>query len=140
LSVILFPQDTIIFVELVSSALPIICELLRSRQVTDVIQAIEFFTSAFQFGMAGAIIGVQQMLVLMWSHVEVVRDAVAVAYRRLYLTTENTTPRYVYNLVHCTDRLLSVKLILSELNELCSAMRTHLHIEIHCHSKYYLNY
>lgn len=125
--------------ELVSSALPVICQLLRSRQVTDVIEAIEFFTSAFQFGMAGAIVGVQQMLVLMWSRDQVVRDAVAVAYKKLYLTTESTTPRYAYNLNLCTDRFLSVKLALSELNELCPAMRTHLHIEIHCHSKYYLN-
>jgi condensin complex subunit 1 len=100
-------------VELVSSALPVICKLLRSRQVTDVIEAIEFFTSAFQFGMAGAIVGVQQMLVLMWSRDQVVRDAVAVAYKKLYLATESATSRYVYNLNLCTDRFLSVKLTVS---------------------------
>jgi condensin complex subunit 1 len=79
----------------------VICQLLRSRQVTDIIEAVEFFTSAFQFGVTGAMVGVQQMLILMWSRDQVVRDAVAVAYKKLYLTTENTTPRYVYNLNFC---------------------------------------
>lgn len=92
------PQDTITFVQLVSSAIPVICELLHSRQTTDTVEAIDFFTSAFQFGMADAIIGVRQMLVLVWSRDQAVRDAVAVAYRKLYLSTEYTTPRYVYYL------------------------------------------
>jgi condensin complex subunit 1 len=83
-------------VELVSSAFPVICQLLHSRQVTDVVEAIDFFTSAFQFGMADAIIGVQQMLVLVWSRDQAVKDAVAVAYKKLYLFTENTTARYVH--------------------------------------------
>jgi condensin complex subunit 1 len=83
-------------VELVSSAVPVICQLLHSRQVTDIVEAIDFFTSAFQFGMADAIIGVQQMLVLVWSRDQAVKDAVAVAYRKLYLITESTTPRYVH--------------------------------------------
>jgi condensin complex subunit 1 len=119
-TVVSIPQDTIIFVELVSSALPVICQLLHSRQVTDIIEAIEFFTSAYQFGMAGAIVGVQQMLVLMWSRDQAVRDAVALSYKKLYLSTESTTPRYVYNLNLCTDRFVSVMLTPSELNELCS--------------------
>lgn len=82
--------------ELVSSAVPVICLLLHSRQITEVVEAVDFFTSAFQFGMADAIIGVQQMLVLVWSRDQAVKDAVAVAYKKLYLVTESTTPRYVH--------------------------------------------
>jgi condensin complex subunit 1 len=105
---IFFPlhQDTITFVQLVSSAVPMICQLLHSRQTTDVIEAIDFFTSAYQFGMAEALVGGQQMLVLVWSQDQAVRDAVAVAYKKLYLNTESTAPRYifVYHLNLCTAR------------------------------------
>lgn len=95
--VVVVPQDTITFVQLVSSAVPVICQLLHSRQTTDVIEAVDFFTSAYKFGLAEAIVGVQQMLVLIWSQDQAVRDAVAVAYKKLYLNTESTTPRYTYN-------------------------------------------
>lgn len=78
-----------------------ICQLLHSRQPTDIIEAVDFFTSAYQFGMADAIVGVQKMLILVWSRDQAVRDAVAVAYKKLYLNTECTSPRYMYNLNLC---------------------------------------
>ena len=86
-------QDTITFVELISGAIPVTCQLLNSRQSTDVIEAIDFFTSAFQFGMADAIIGVRQMLVLMWSKDQALKDAVAAAYKTLYLDVEGSNER-----------------------------------------------
>ncbi|XP_021926834.1 condensin complex subunit 1 isoform X2 [Zootermopsis nevadensis] len=92
-TVVQYLKDTITFVQLVSSAVPVICQLLHSRQTTDVIEAVDFFTSAYKFGLAEAIVGVQQMLVLIWSQDQAVRDAVAVAYKKLYLNTESTTPR-----------------------------------------------
>ena len=82
--------------ELISSAIPVICRLLNSRQSTDVIEAIDFFTSAFQFGMADAIIGVRQMLLLVWSKDQAIKDAVATAYRTLYLNVEGSNERYVF--------------------------------------------
>ncbi|PSN48611.1 hypothetical protein C0J52_18669 [Blattella germanica] len=81
------------FVELVSSAIPVICQLLNSSQPTDVKEAIDFFTSAFQFGMADAIIGVRHMLVLVWSKDQSIKDAVTTAYKTLYFNTESATPR-----------------------------------------------
>ncbi|XP_069703056.1 condensin complex subunit 1 [Periplaneta americana] len=92
-TVVQYLKDTINFVQLISDAVPVICQLLHSRQNSDIIEAVDFFTSAFQFGLADAITGVRQMLVLVWSRDQAIKDAVAAAYKKLYLTTQTNNPR-----------------------------------------------
>ena len=42
-------------------------QLLCSKQSTDILEAIEFFVSAFEFGVLNAMLGVRKMLALIWS-------------------------------------------------------------------------
>jgi hypothetical protein len=62
------------------------------------------------------------MLVLVWSQDKTVRDAVAVAYKKLYLNTESSTPRYMYNLNLCAARFVCIVVFSPEWNELCKVV------------------
>ena len=66
-------------------AIPTVCQLLGSKTVSDVNEAIEFIVVASEFGLQSAIVGVRRMLVLIWSRDLVVREAVVEAYKGLYL-------------------------------------------------------
>ncbi len=48
-------------------------------------EAVAFFVSAFEFGFLQAMVGVRQMLNLVWSNESTVKDAVVSAYKRLYI-------------------------------------------------------
>nr|CAD7396941.1 unnamed protein product [Timema poppensis] len=85
--------DSITFVKILSKALPLIAGMMHSAQVTDILEAVEFFKSAFLFGLSDASMGVRHMLALVWSQEQNIKDAVAGAYNTLYLTVENTNPR-----------------------------------------------
>ena len=60
-------------------------QLLGSKSVTDVAEAVEFFVVAAEIGLRNALLGVRKMLALIWSRDAAVRDAVVEAYKRLYL-------------------------------------------------------
>ncbi len=79
-----------------------VCQLLGSQNVTDVMEAIEFFVTSFEFGVGNAMMGIRRMLVLIWSKEGNIKDAVVAAYKRLYLNPQGNNPRYR---VHpCTRR------------------------------------
>ncbi|XP_014680351.1 PREDICTED: condensin complex subunit 1-like, partial [Priapulus caudatus] len=67
--------------------MPLVCQLLGSRSSTDVLEAIEFFATAAEFHVSGAVVGVRRALVLVWSKEQPIREALSAAYRRLYLET-----------------------------------------------------
>lgn len=84
---ITFPsmQDATAFAEHLQEAIPLLCQLLGSKSSTDVMEAVDFFVAAQQFGLSAAMQGVRKMLMLMWSKEESVRQAVVDAYHQLYL-------------------------------------------------------
>ena len=59
-----------------------VCQLLCSKQTSDILEAIEFFVTAFEFEVSGAINGVKRMLSLVWSSEADVKKAVVDAYKR----------------------------------------------------------
>ena len=59
--------------------------LLGSKQSTDILEAIDFFVSAFEFGVQNSMLGVRRMLSLIWSGEATIREAVVAAYKRLYI-------------------------------------------------------
>ena len=95
LTVFLLLQDSMSFVVQVQRAVPVIVQLLGSRNVTDVLEAIDFFVTGFEFGLSNAMVGIRKMLVLIWSKEAGVKEAVVNAYRRLYLTPQGGNPRWV---------------------------------------------
>lgn len=70
-----------------------IAQLLGSKTLTDVMEAIEFFVTGFEFGLSSTMIGIRRMLPLIWSKEGGIKDAVVGAYRRLYLNPEGGNAR-----------------------------------------------
>lgn len=68
-------------------AIPLVCDLLSSKNITDVQEAIEFFVCAHKFGVENAIIGIKKMIVLVLSKEKSIKDLVVSAYERIYLDT-----------------------------------------------------
>ena len=77
----------------IQTAVPVICELLGSKSTMDVLEAVDFFVTGVEFGVASAGVGVRKMLVLIWSRESSVKDSVVSAYRRLYLNPKATSPK-----------------------------------------------
>ncbi|QQP31484.1 Uncharacterized protein FKW44_025096 [Caligus rogercresseyi] len=78
-------KDSVSFGCLMNDSLPCMCQLLASKQVSDILEAIDFFVTAFEFGLLNAMMGVRRMLSLIWSQEAVVKDAVVKAYKRLFI-------------------------------------------------------
>ena len=78
-------RDSVNFASMMNEALPVVCMLLGSKQITDVQEAITFFVSAFEFGLLNAMMGVRKMLNLIFSRESTIQNAVVTAYKRLYI-------------------------------------------------------
>ena len=85
--------DCVKFSKIIQESLPVVCQLLGSKQNTDILEAIDFFVSAFEFGLVNAMLGVRKMLALIWSTEPSIRDAVVAAYKRLYVNMDAGNPR-----------------------------------------------
>ncbi|XP_021694016.1 condensin complex subunit 1 isoform X2 [Aedes aegypti] len=83
-----FLKDSIRFSEIVSDAVPKLQDMLMSKSQSDVFEAIDFFTSAYLFGIKGTECGMQQMLYLVWSSDADKRNSVATAYKRVLLEVD----------------------------------------------------
>ncbi|XP_006814852.2 condensin complex subunit 1-like [Saccoglossus kowalevskii] len=80
-------KDCVSFASQIQTAVPLICKLLSSKTPSDVMEAIDFFVTAFEFGVSNSLEGVRQMLALIWSKEPSVKEAIVAAYKRLYLNT-----------------------------------------------------
>ncbi|XP_047488430.1 condensin complex subunit 1-like isoform X2 [Penaeus chinensis] len=86
-------KDSVCFAKLFNKGLPVLCQLLSSKHVSDVLEAVQFFVTAFEFGLLNAMTGVRRMLALVWSKEQAVKDAVIGAYQRLYINIEAPNER-----------------------------------------------
>ncbi|CAH1774609.1 unnamed protein product [Owenia fusiformis] len=86
-------KDCMIFTGQVQQAIPVICQLLGSKNTTDILEAMEFFVTAFEFGVSNSMLGIRRMLALIWSKEQSVKDSLVVAYKRLYLSPVGGTAR-----------------------------------------------
>ena len=81
------------FAYLIQKAVPIICQLLGSKNISDVLESIDFFVTGFEFGVNNSMLGVRRMLALIWSKEDAIKDAVVAAYKRLYLSPQGGNQR-----------------------------------------------
>ncbi|GFO08346.1 hypothetical protein PoB_003485100 [Plakobranchus ocellatus] len=88
-------KNSLTFALQVQECIPVICQLLGSKNTTDILEAIAFFVTAVEFGVASATVGVRKMLVLVWSQEQAVKEAVAAAYRQLYLLPKDKNAKTV---------------------------------------------
>lgn len=70
---------------------PVVSQLLGSKNSTDVIESLQFLTSAFEFGLKGAVEAVRKSLALVWSPEQHVRDALVAMYKKLFLRYNHIT-------------------------------------------------
>lgn len=78
--------DGLQFIREIHRSVPIICELLGSKNASDVLEAIQFFVTATSFNVEKARDGLRKMLMLVWSKENNIREALLKAYVDLYLT------------------------------------------------------
>ncbi|XP_066213963.1 condensin complex subunit 1 [Saccopteryx leptura] len=86
-------QDAYSFSLKITEAIGIISKMMYENTTTVVQEVIEFFVTAFQFGVPQALFGVRRMLPLIWSKEPGVREAVLNAYRQLYLNPKGDSAR-----------------------------------------------
>jgi len=83
------------FVSQVDDVIPVICQLLGSKAMTDVQEAINFFVSGFEAGVTSCLVGIRRMLSLVRSKEATIKSAVVDAYRRIYLCPKGVNARCV---------------------------------------------
>lgn len=95
-----FYSEAVEFITNIQNAVPTLCQLLGSKNTTDVLEGIQFFITASRFNLENAIVGIRKMMMLIWSKETGVREAVINAYTQLYLGEENKDPaRVAKNLI-----------------------------------------
>ncbi|GFS87575.1 condensin complex subunit 1 [Nephila pilipes] len=81
-----YMKNTLNFAEVIHGIVEPVCALLHSSTQTDVLEAIEFFTSAAGSLVTGSDAGIRQILELIWSNEVPVKEAVLNAFKSLYLS------------------------------------------------------
>lgn len=64
---------------------PVMTQLLGSKNATDIIESLQFLTSAFEFGLKGTPEAVCKSLVLVWSPESQIHEALVIMYKKLFL-------------------------------------------------------
>ncbi|XP_022328669.2 condensin complex subunit 1-like isoform X1 [Crassostrea virginica] len=101
-------KDCFAFATQIQAAVPVICQLLGSKTNTDILEAIDFFVTGFEFGVTLTMIGIRRMLHLIWSRESSVKEAVVSAYKRLYLNPQGGNQRSkAFSIVKNLSALLS---------------------------------
>lgn len=77
-------QDAIGFTKLIHKAIPLTAEMLTSKNITDIQEAINFFVHCHEFSIDEALMGFKRMILLINVQEKSVKDAVTAAYRRIF--------------------------------------------------------
>lgn len=88
-SAVRFLEDSLKFSAVLVRAVPKLQELLMSKTESDVNEAIDFFTSAFLFGIKNTECGMRQLLFLVWSVAKDKRGPVRDAYKRILFDNDH---------------------------------------------------
>ncbi|CRK91778.1 CLUMA_CG005410, isoform A [Clunio marinus] len=84
-----FLENSLEFSRVIVNAVPKLQELLMSKVESDVTEAINFFTSAYQFGIKNTESGMCQLLYLVWTVSKDKRGPVRDAYKCVLFTTDH---------------------------------------------------
>lgn len=82
----LYCKSSIAFIESIHKAINTICNLLGSKMATDVLESANFLSCAHQFGIESAGIGIQKMLMLIWTKETQIKECIKQCYINLYMT------------------------------------------------------
>lgn len=88
-----FYEDAMSFIdEFELKALPLITQLLGSRSVSDVLEAIQFFEKAYRFHLQAAYSGIKKMLTLTWRADPSVHDQLLNTFASLFIQIDASDP------------------------------------------------
>ncbi|GFY54758.1 condensin complex subunit 1 [Trichonephila inaurata madagascariensis] len=102
-AVVDYLKNTLNFAEVIHGIIEPVSTLLHSSTQTDVLEAIDFFTSAAGSLVTGSDAGIRQVLELVWSNEVPVKEAVLNAFKSLYLTNvkdKRAVPDIAKNLIN----------------------------------------
>ncbi|KAL5282585.1 NCAPD2 family protein [Megaselia abdita] len=88
LNTVKFLQDSVNFAKIINIAVPQILEMLQSKTNSDVLEAVDFFTYGYMFGIRGTEEGMRRMLYLVWSTEKEKSEAVGNAYKKVLFSTD----------------------------------------------------
>jgi len=77
-------QDSITFTRQIHKAIPLTTEMLNSKNITDIQEAIDFFVNCHEFGIDEALIGFKRMILLINVQEKSVTDTISSAYRKIF--------------------------------------------------------
>ena len=81
-----FIRDLIKITEQIKISLPLVCSLLHSKNIQDVQEAVEFFVTAYEFGLKeDSAVGIRNMILLIFSSEPSKKASVIDAYKRLFI-------------------------------------------------------
>ena len=78
-------RDAVLFAEQIEHVITVACQLLGSKNISDIAEAVNFFVACEKFGVQGAAVGVRKMLALVWAKETAAKEALLAAYDELYL-------------------------------------------------------
>ena len=85
-AVVQYYTDALQFINALQDCVPIATQLLGSKVASDVLEALEFLSTAEQFSLSGASEGMRKAMVLVWSRDEIIRKALINTYVKIYFT------------------------------------------------------
>lgn len=91
--VINYLEDTIAFALLVSEAAKDIERPLFGQSSMEAVEAIEFFTTAYQFSAGDSRRVIKEMIPLIWSRTPGIKEAIIEAFKNLYVESSQTTSK-----------------------------------------------
>ncbi|XP_012566984.1 condensin complex subunit 1 isoform X1 [Hydra vulgaris] len=78
-------SDCVRYAKQMKMVVPVLCQLLGSKINCDVLEAIDFFIAAYEFGLSQSEEGIRRMATLIWSSDPAIKKCVIAAFERLYL-------------------------------------------------------
>lgn len=88
-AVVSYFTDALQFITAVQDCVPIATQLLGSKVMSDVLEALEFLCVAEQFGLRQASDGLRKAVVLVWSKDDNIKKALINTYVKIYFTFES---------------------------------------------------
>lgn len=81
---VVYLQDAIAFTRQIHKAIPLTAEMLTSKNITDIQEAIDFFVNCHEFGIDEALVGFKRMILLINVQEKSVKDAISAAYKKIF--------------------------------------------------------
>lgn len=92
IKVVTYHTQAIFFISQMERAVPTVCQLLGSKTVSDVQEAMQLVITMNQFHISKADMATRKMLTLIWSKEQGIKTALIDAFHRLYTACEDTHP------------------------------------------------